>query len=79
MSGLTPGYISYRDCDCEEPITEANFHAKENLQEGINGLRKLDTTYEDYATEVVNAPRSQSNSLEVENDTDKPWRNWPKK
>lgn len=79
MSALTPGYLSYRDCDCEEPVTEANFRAKEDLQEGISGRRSIDTTYEDYATEVVNAPRSNSNSLDPESDTDKPMRNWPRK
>lgn len=77
MAGLTPALVSYRDCDCEEPITEENFQAAADLQEGISGRRSMvDTTYENYDKELVNRPRSESNSLEKENDTDKPWRNW---
>ena len=78
MSGLTPGYTSYNDCDCEEPITEKNFQAAEDLQEGISGRRSLDSTYENdrRMNEVVNSPRSDFNSLEKDNDKDKPWRNW---
>jgi hypothetical protein len=63
------------DCDCEGPITEANFRAQENLQEGISGRRSLDTTYEnDDVDSLVNRPRSAEDF--PESDKDKPWRNW---
>ena len=76
MTGLTPGYISYRDCDCEEPVTETSFQANGDLNEGVSGKLGFDSTYENYEKEVVNAPRSDFNSLEPDDDPDKPWRNW---
>lgn len=79
MAGITPALVGYNDCDTEEPpITEKNFQAREDLQEGISGRCSIDTTYENdrRMNEVVNAPRSSFNSLPPDNDPDKPWRNW---
>jgi len=74
MSGLTPITRSFQDCDCEEPITEQNFQAAEDLSEGISGRRSIDTTFENDTHPLVNRPRSGNE--QPENDKDKPYRNW---
>lgn len=74
MSALTPITKNFQDCDCEEAITEENFRAAEDLQEGISGRRRIDSTYENDGHSMVNAPRSGKEF--PESDKDKPYRNW---
>lgn len=79
MSGITANplrnLLDYTDDDSEGPITEQGFKASASLEEGVSGVRKIDTTYENTDEDMVNRPRSEHNSLDPESDTDKPWRN----
>lgn len=71
MAALTPDTVRYDAFDCEEPITEKNFQAAEDLQEGISGRRSIDSSYENVLGNnktVVNAPRSQANPVDKELD-----------
>lgn len=34
------------------------FKSNERMEEGVSGLKKIDTTYENYSESIVTAPRS---------------------
>lgn len=46
--------------DLEEPLTEIQFRAQADLQEGCSGCRAIDTTFENTHQDVVNRPRSSA-------------------
>lgn len=64
--------INYEDMDIEGPLTEESFQASASLEDGHGGVRKIDTTFENTTTEMINSPRTE---LHESNDPDKPWRN----
>lgn len=65
--------INYEDMDIEGPLTEANFKASASMEDGHAGVRKIDTTFENTTTAMINEPPVVN--LGESNDTDKPWRN----
>lgn len=46
--------------DLEEPLTEIQFRASADLQEGCSGRRPIDTTFENTHADKVNRPRSSA-------------------
>jgi hypothetical protein len=44
--------------DSDKHCTEERFQAAASLEEGISGAHRIDTTFENYSEDTVNAPRS---------------------
>lgn len=62
-----PGYHDYVDenlsiveidSDNLMPGCEQDFQSRASLQEGVGGLKSIDTTYENYSESIVECPRS---------------------
>lgn len=59
-----PGALYEVDADNMHPAPdlEAEFHAGASAEEGVSGLKAIDTTFENTSQDIVEKPRSAYNS-----------------
>lgn len=72
---------SFETFDQDSGTVEDKFKRQASLKEGISGRKRIDTTFENYETTEVEAPRSDYNSLPDDDykpgdDISQSWRNW---
>lgn len=57
--------IMEEDSENGELSTEAQFEAGADIDEGVSGRKRIDTTYENYSEDIVN-PRSEDSPLPMD-------------
>ena len=48
------------DTDNARGRVEADFRAGASLEEGVSGVKAIDTTYENFSEDIVDGPRSET-------------------
>lgn len=78
MGQILAGFRDFGMWDQEKEFTDAKFKSGNDLQEGVSGLSKIDTTFENTVKDRVNKPASEYNSTDDCPDPDKSqdWRCW---
>ena len=59
MRVYTDENLGIYEYDDDKHCTEERFQSRASLECGVNGHQKIDTSFENYSEDTVNAPRSE--------------------